>query len=130
MTTETEPTPAVKLCVGCQATKNLSGGFYRAGNSWQKYCKPCHNTRRNNTPRVSKYVKKQTGFGKLSPELQEKIKYDIYVRINFKDISKRYPEVKYQTLLLWNRKKQIPKWICSASNLPDNQIPADRPTTV
>ena len=101
----------LKLCCDCKVVKPLSGGYYKAGNSYQKRCKNCHNVKRSQYNNTSNYVKKPTGFKKLDSELQKKIMYDIYVRINFKDIALKYPEVKHQTLLLWNRKNLIPKYV-------------------
>jgi uncharacterized protein (DUF4415 family) len=48
-------------------------------------------------------------FNKLPVELQNKIKYDIKVRVNFRDIAEKYKNegIKYQTLLNWNKKKAI-----------------------
>ena len=36
----------LKLCVKCDKVKTLEGGYYKAGSSWQKLCKLCHNERR------------------------------------------------------------------------------------
>ena len=104
----------VKLCTRCNEVKPLSEGFYRAGKSWQKYCKICHNEKRVEYKMTSSYKPKPTGFKKLPEELQKKIIYDIYVRVNFKDIWRKYkdeyPQIKHQTLLKWNRANQIPEY--------------------
>jgi len=103
----------VKLCVGCAKVKTLEGGFYRAGKSWQKFCKLCHNEKRNDyVHNGNNYKKKPTGFEKIPADLQKKIQYDIKVRINFKDIAEKYKNegIKYQTLLNWNKKGLIPKY--------------------
>ena len=105
----------VKLCQKCQEVKELKTGFYKSGEKcWQKYCKLCHNASRSKYATNTVYEKKPTGFNKLPEALQEKIKYDIYVKINFKDICKKYkteyPQVKYQTLLRLNREGKIPKY--------------------
>jgi hypothetical protein len=100
----------IKLCVECNKVKTLEGGFYKAGKSWQKLCKLCHNEKRcEYIHNGSKYIKKATGFNKLPVELQNKIKYDIKVRVNFRDIAEKYKNegIKYQTLLNWNKKKKI-----------------------
>jgi len=100
----------VKLCKLCNEVKDLETGYYKAGGSYQKYCKPCHNKKRYEykmTP--SKYVKKLKGFSKLPAETQEKIIYDIYVKIQYKEIAKKYG-IKYQTLLCWKRKGLIPNY--------------------
>lgn len=102
----------IKLCVNCDKVKNLNTEFYKAGSSWQKLCKLCHNEKRNNYKHEgTKYIKKETGFFKLPLELQNKIKYNIKVKVNFKDIAEKYKNegVKYQTLLKWS-KKGIPEY--------------------
>ena len=106
--TEQNNTP-VKLCCDCQKVKTLEGGFYKAGKSYQKRCIPCHNEKRYEYA-FTKHNKKPTGFMKLDEDLRKKIMYDIHVRINFKDIARKYQAngIKYQTLLVWNRKGQIP----------------------
>ena len=112
MTSENkEVEKSVKLCVKCQKVKPLEGGYYKAGKSWQKYCKICHNERRVEYGSTKIYKPKPTGFKKLPEELQKKIIYDVYVRVNFKDIWRKYkndyPQLKHQTLLRWNRLNQI-----------------------
>ena len=52
----------VKLCVKCQKVKPLQGGYYKAGKSWQKYCKICHNERRVEYASSRNYTPKPTGF--------------------------------------------------------------------
>ena len=106
----------VKLCVKCEKVKTLEGGYYRAGKkSWQKLCKICHNEKRIEYNNNKEYTPKPTGFKKLPLELQNKIIYDVYIQINFKDITKKYvneyPKLRHQTLLKWNRNKQIAKYI-------------------
>lgn len=103
----------VKLCTGCDKVKILENDFYKAGNSWQKYCKICHNEKRGDyVHKGTKYKKRLTGFEKIPIELQKKIQYDIRVKINFKDIAEKYKNegIKYQTLLKWNRKGLIPNF--------------------
>lgn len=105
-----------KLCVKCQIVKPLEGGYYRCAKSWQKLCKICHNARRIEYKLSSKpYVKKLTGFLKLPTDLQEKIKYDISVFMNFKAIYNKYKDgdvkLNYQTLLSWDRKGLIPAYV-------------------
>lgn len=102
---------SVKLCSKCETTKPLIGGYYKAGNSWQKLCKVCHNSTRKSYTNTYRYVKKPIGFKKLSQDLQDKIIYDVHVRINFKDICIKYPELKHQSLTRWNRAGQIPEFI-------------------
>jgi len=106
----------VKLCCVCGKVKPLEGGYYKAGKSYQKRCKICHNEKRLEYPITRKaYIPKKTGFKKLPEELQRKIIYDVYVRLNFKDITNKYkteyPQLKHQTLLRWNRLGQIPEYI-------------------
>ena len=92
-----------KLCKKCDTVKPLEGGFYRAGNSYQKYCIPCHNKKRNDYTFVYKYEKKPKGFYKLDEDIRNKILYDISVRINYKEIAEKYG-LNYNTLLSWKRK--------------------------
>ena len=115
----------VKLCSKCQQVKPLATGYYKAGNSWQKLCKPCHNERRNEYDNPTNYKPTPTGFMKLPEELRNKIIYDIYVRVNFKDIQKKYMKeypkmASYITLLKWNKAGQIPKYDPSTGNKTDN----------
>ena len=105
----------VKYCGMCETVKPLEISYYKAGKSWQKYCKLCHNKkRREYTKSRTPYVSKKTGFSKLPEKLQKKIIYDIYIKINFKDIYNKYkdeyPQLKYQTLLYFNKHKQIEKY--------------------
>lgn len=114
----------VKLCSKCQKVKPLLTGYYKAGKSWQKFCKPCHNERRNEYENPTNYKKTPTGFMKLPEELRNKIIYDIYVRVNFKDIQKKYIKeypnmTSYITLLKWNKAGQIPKYDPSTRNEND-----------
>jgi len=107
-----EITTPVKLCSKCQKVKTLEGGFYKAGKSYQKLCIKCHNEKRYEYAFNKAYKKKQLGYLKLPEDLRKKIEYDIHVRINFKEIAEKYKAqgIKYQTLLVWNRKKQIPTY--------------------
>ena len=106
---------AVKLCIKCNKVKSLEFSYYRAGKSWQKLCKLCHNARRTDYKVSRNYIMKPTGFLKLPEELQKKIIYDVYVRVNYKDISRKYAAeynnlVKHQSLLRWARLGQIPAY--------------------
>jgi hypothetical protein len=109
MTEQKETKQPVKYCVDCKKVKTLAGGFYKAGKSYQKRCILCHNAKRCEYSFNKNYIKKPTGYMKLDEDLRKKIEYDIYVRINFKDIYTKYQAygIKYQTLLMWNRKGQI-----------------------
>jgi hypothetical protein len=104
----------VKLCSKCEKVKTLIGGFYKAGSSYQKLCKLCHNEKRLEYPNKQDYTAKPTGFLKLPEALRKKIIYDVHVQVNFKDIWKKYkteyPQVKHQTLLRWNRLGQVPDY--------------------
>jgi len=107
--------PAVKLCIRCNSVKSLEINFYRAGPSWQKLCKICHNERRLEYKFTRAYVIRPTGFKKLPEELRKKIIYDVYVRLNYRDICRKYKDeyknlLKYQTLLRWANSGQIPKY--------------------
>ena len=111
MTDQKEPTICVKLCTKCGVVKTRTEGFYKSGNSWQKYCKPCHNKLRKGFKNSNKpYIFKKKGFAKLPTELQEKIKYDIHTKVSYKDISRKYEEINYLTLLSW-KKKGIPVYV-------------------
>ena len=51
----------IKKCSGCSKIKSLEDGFYKAGNSWQKLCKLCHNESRClYSQKGGNYVKKLT----------------------------------------------------------------------
>ena len=112
---EEQKTKKVKQCCECKKVKTLDDGYYKAGGSYQKRCKICHNEKRLEYPMSRKaYEPKKTGFKKLPEDLQKKIIYDVYVRINFKDIWKKYkteyPTLKHQTILRWNRLGQIEEY--------------------
>ena len=114
MTTQ-EITRPLKLCTNCNVVKNLKEGYYKAGSSWQKFCKVCHNSKRMEYPCSNKpYIPKPKGFKKLPEELQKKIIYDKYVRVNFKDIYNKYkddyPQINHHSLLRWNRAGNIPEY--------------------
>ena len=102
-------TQNVKLCTGCGTVKNLETDYYKAGTSWQKLCKVCHNRGRGNYNRIE-YQRKPKGFDKLPEETQKKIIYDTYIKINFKKIAAKY-DVKYPTLLSWKKKGLIPAYV-------------------
>jgi hypothetical protein len=109
-------TDSTKLCTKCDKVKSLKNDYYRAGEYYQKYCKECHNNLRltyvhnNNT----KYVKKPTGFIKLPKDLRDNIIYDRHMKMNYKNIwrkyTSQYPELKYLSLTGWGRNGQIPKY--------------------
>jgi hypothetical protein len=99
MTTEEQQ---LKLCRNCNVVKNLHSDYYKAGKGFQKYCIPCHNSKRYEYTQTYKYEKKPKGFKKLSQETRENILNDIKVRINFKEISNKY-NIKYATILCWKR---------------------------
>jgi len=102
--------PNVKLCESCEKVKDLHGEFYKAGRSYQKYCKGCHNKNRTKYPNNTKQKeKKKTGFLKLDPDIQEKIKYDLYVKINSKKISEKYG-LNYITFVRWKKCGKIPPY--------------------
>jgi hypothetical protein len=96
----------MKLCRMCNEVKELEGGFYKAGTSYQRNCIPCHNIKRYDYPHKSNYKKKPKGFEKLDEDTRKKILYDISVKLNFKEIAKKY-DIKYNTILSWKRKGLI-----------------------
>ena len=109
--TETKTLPNVKLCVGCDEVKDLNTGFYRAGKSFQKRCKECHNKNRSNYSHNKKTKeKKVTGFLKLPEDIQEKIKYDLYVKISCKKICEKYG-LNYITFVRWRKSNKIPPYM-------------------
>ena len=61
----------MKYCSKCEKVKELNGGFYKAGKSWQKLCKICHNERRIEYAQNNIYKPKPVGFKKLPDELLE-----------------------------------------------------------
>jgi len=99
----------VKYCSGCDKVKYLEKEFYRAGKSYQKLCIICHNKSRIRYPNLKKYVRKVTGFRKLPEETRNKIRYQVFIRINYRQIAREH-KIKYQTLILWKRSGQIPEW--------------------
>ena len=110
----------VKLCQDCNFVKPLETGFYRAGvKHYQSLCKPCHNKRRSDykqLPYNLKYVKRPVGFAKLDKEKQQKIMYDIYVKLNFTKISKKYG-LNHTTMMRWRRNGKIPDYIPTEDDL-------------
>ena len=99
----------LKKCLMCEEVKFLDIDYYKAGSSWQKYCKVCHNKKRKEYKNNSKYIKRKTGFLKLPQEIQEKIKYDMYVRVSMKDICIIY-NLNYITFCRWKKKGQITQY--------------------
>jgi hypothetical protein len=88
----------------------METGYYKAGKSWQKFCKLCHNKKRYEYKIApKKYDKKNTGFSKLDKDIQDKIIYDLHVKISYKEVSAKY-KIPYPTLLSWKRKKLIPAY--------------------
>jgi hypothetical protein len=104
----------VKLCKGCGEVKELKTGYYKAGKYYQGKCKLCQNKNRHLYKLTNNYKKKGTGFGRLDKEIQDKIVYDIYVKISFKEISKKYG-IKYATLLSWKKKGLYPQYSGNSS---------------
>ena len=101
---------SVKLCQNCNEVKSLEDEFYKAGKSWQKLCKKCHNKGRYKyklTP--SKYIKKPKGFNKLDKNIRDGIIYDLHVKMNYKCIANKY-NISYYTILNWKKKDMIPEY--------------------
>lgn len=106
----------VKFCKGCEEVKEINE-FYKTGykNFRQTLCKKCHNANRKNykqSETSKKYIKKgrgASGFQLLPENMQNQIKYDIYIKKSFKSIAKEQGIV-YITLLSWKRKGKIPKY--------------------
>lgn len=87
-----------KTCPDCEQTLPLTS-FYKAGKYWTKRCKKCHNLKR-------RAVKKPTGFAKLAPETQQKIRRCMLSRDRTKDIAKS-AGVPYSSLRRWIKGGQI-----------------------
>lgn len=112
----------VKLCEKCNIVKDLENGFYRAGTSYQTYCKPCHNKKRLDYKITNKpYIPKKKGFDKLEDEVKSNILYDISVKINYRKIAKKY-DIKYSTLCNWKRRGLAEKLEVRSSGILLNKI--------
>jgi hypothetical protein len=105
--------PDVKFCKGCEEVKPTAE-YYKTGYKEfiQKECKSCSNQSRKKYKFTKiEYIKKGrtkiTGFKLLPPETRDKIKYDIYVKKNYKTIAKEY-SLCYGTLMSWKKKNLIP----------------------
>ena len=102
-----------KKCLKCLEEKELTS-FYKVNEFYyQSKCKSCHNTDRKKYKIDSKkyynYKKKGTGILKLSEEKRENIKNDILGgKLTYGQICKNH-DLKYQTLISWIRKGQLPK---------------------
>tara|TARA_R110000803_G_scaffold3847_2_gene13128 strand:+ start:31 stop:441 length:411 start_codon:yes stop_codon:yes gene_type:complete len=103
----------MKKCLKCLEEKELTN-FYKVNEFYyQSKCKTCHNTDRKKYPINSKkyynYKKKGTGILKLGEEKRNGIKNDILGgKLNYKEICLKH-DLKYQTLISWIRKGQLPK---------------------
>lgn len=94
----------MKLCEECNTVKDMEKDYYKAGLSYQRLCKPCHNQMRRKYKVSNKpYVPKPTGFDKLNEDMKKSILYDISVKVNYKKIAQKY-DIKYSTLCYWKRK--------------------------
>lgn len=102
-----------KKCLKCLEEKELTN-FYKVNVFYyQSKCKSCHNTDRKKYKIDSKkyynYQKKGTGIFKLEIEKRENIKNDILGgKLTYGEICKNH-DLKYQTLISWIRKGQLPK---------------------
>ena len=97
----------MKLCRKCNILKPLEEGYYKAGSKgYQKYCKPCHNKNRTSWTVKSSYVKKGSGFQRLSDQIQQNILKDIEDKVSYSEISRRY-DINYLTLMYWKKQKRI-----------------------
>ena len=93
---------SVQTCVRCNNTKHIMEfNIYhvKTGIRRYSYCKNCHNLNRV-------YHKKTTGFQKLPEAQRRSIALDLASRLTLKEIASKY-NVKYPTLVYWNRTKQI-----------------------
>lgn len=97
----------VKKCPGCKIIKSVSQ-YYKAGNTIQSLCKPCHNKSRTKYKQnKKKYTKKNTGFSKLDPAIQDDILYMLEIQEKLIDICEKH-NIKYKTFLSWRYKNTIP----------------------
>ena len=116
----------VKLCVMCNEVKSLDTEYYKAGPFYQKHCKVCHNSirvkyhsehyiKKEKTPKpIIPKTPKPKGFNKLPEHIRTGIIYDLYIKINHKNIVKKYEsECKFtdQSLGRWIKAGQIPSYI-------------------
>jgi len=111
-------TTNMKFCRSCRTAKVLETSFYKAGRSWQAFCKDCHNKNRAKfryAPRPS--VKKPKGWDILNTEVKDTIRYCLYVRISCREIS-RITNIKYTTLMNW-KFKGIPPWNPETDTTPE-----------
>jgi len=92
-----------KFCSECKTFQPIEN-FYKAGNYFQKRCKPCHNSLRKTYGGY--HVKTPTGFKKLAPELQQAVLVDITNKLSYRKIAAKHG-IKYPALLYWKRKGLI-----------------------
>ena len=100
--------PTAKECPRCLETMDIATCYYRTSKySYCKYCKPCHVARRCLWVQNSKpYVKRPTGFQKISLSVQEDIVDSIKNGLSLKQISDKHSIV-YGTILRWKRLKKM-----------------------
>ena len=91
--------PTAKECPRCLETKDIATSYYRTS-----YLQPCHVARRCLWVQNSKpYVKRPTGFQKLSLSVQEDIVDSIKNGLSLKQISDKHSIVYGGTILRWKR---------------------------
>jgi hypothetical protein len=101
-----------KICSGCNISKPLNTGYYKAGLYYQKLCKNCHcrSGSLSYAQKVEHIPKKLKGFSKLPIDIQKKILVDIHNKTKYKTISDRY-NIGYSSLMGWKRKQTIPAYV-------------------
>ena len=93
-----------KTCNQCHVELPVDEFYtYKCKESVKPYgaCKKCHSKNAH-----LNYVKKVTGFAKLSPEQQDRIKTSLANKVKMKWIAE-VENLSYFTLALWVRKSQI-----------------------
>ena len=107
-------------CYECKEVLLIETNFYKTKSFFQGRCKRCSNKKRLDYPIKNYYKKKVSGFQSLPEELQKKIIYDIYIRLKFVDIYKKYknefPSLKYHNLINWHNTNKIPDYQPIESN--------------
>ena len=59
---------------------------------------------------IKHILRKKIGFDKLDKEIQKYVLYDLYVKLNFTKISKKY-NLNHTTMMRWRRTGKIPDYV-------------------
>ena len=106
-----------KYCKDCDEVKVRVEHFYRAGTSWQRRCKPCHNAHREKNrkakPLVNRYIPvdpahykiRKNGFEMLPLETKQGVlKYLDTMPLT--TLAKKF-DIKYNTLRSWKHRGHL-----------------------